>query len=62
MASPWPVLMPIILIALLTIGMNLLTDALARAIHGRGRRQDAPPLDEVLGVTEREAVFSRAIT
>ncbi len=34
MASPWPVLVPIILIALLTIGMNLLTDALSRTIHG----------------------------
>ncbi len=62
MASPWPVLVPIILIALLTIGMNLLTDALARAIHGRGRRQEAPVLDEALGVAGREAVISGAMS
>ncbi|GAB0115633.1 ABC transporter permease [Acidisoma sp. C75] len=47
MTSPWPVLVPIILIALLTIGMNLLTDAMARTIHGRARRSDAPAMDEV---------------
>lgn len=31
-ANPWPVLVPIILIALLTIGMNLFTDAIARSM------------------------------
>lgn len=30
-ANPWPVVVPILLIAALTIGMNLFTDALARA-------------------------------
>lgn len=54
MASPWPVLVPIVLIALLTIGMNLLTDALARTIHGRGRRGDVPAVDEALAAAERE--------
>ncbi len=46
MASPWPVLVPIILIALLTIGMNLLTDALSRAMLGRGRRVELVALDD----------------
>ncbi|MGH6881322.1 MAG: ABC transporter permease [Hypericibacter sp.] len=32
--NPWPVVVPILLIALLTIGMNLFTDALARAAMG----------------------------
>jgi peptide/nickel transport system permease protein len=32
--NPWPVVVPIVLIALLTIGMNLFTDALARAAMG----------------------------
>jgi peptide/nickel transport system permease protein len=34
--NPWPVVAPILLIALLTIGMNLFTDALARATMGLG--------------------------
>ena len=37
MTTPFPVLVPILLIALLTIGMNLLTDAAARAMLA-GRR------------------------
>jgi len=32
--NPWPVVVPVLLIALLTIGMNLFTDALARATMG----------------------------
>jgi peptide/nickel transport system permease protein len=36
---PWPVLVPVLLIALLTIGMNLLTDAAARAVLGGRRRR-----------------------
>jgi peptide/nickel transport system permease protein len=49
MASPWPVLVPIILIALMTIGMNLFTDAMSRAMLGRGRSVDTAPLDDVPG-------------
>jgi peptide/nickel transport system permease protein len=56
MASPWPVLIPILLIALLTIGMNLLTDALARAMLGGARRVDlaSPPIEDMPGAAERE--------
>ncbi len=36
-ANPWGVLMPAILIALFTIGMNTFTDAVARASLGVGR-------------------------
>jgi peptide/nickel transport system permease protein len=32
--NPWPVVVPVLLIAMLTIGMNLFTDALARAALG----------------------------
>jgi peptide/nickel transport system permease protein len=32
--NPWPVVVPVLLIAMLTIGMNLFTDALARASMG----------------------------
>src|SRR6202008_1349618 len=32
--NPWPVVIPVLLIAVLTIGMNLFTDALARAALG----------------------------
>lgn len=39
--QPWPVLLPIIAIALLTIGTNLLADGLARALIGIDRR-DSP--------------------
>jgi peptide/nickel transport system permease protein len=33
-ANPWPVLVPVFLIAILTIGMNLFTDALSRSNAG----------------------------
>ncbi|HEX7389688.1 MAG TPA: ABC transporter permease [Acidiphilium sp.] len=36
LSNPWPVLAPILLIAVLTIGMNLLTDTLARTELGHG--------------------------
>jgi peptide/nickel transport system permease protein len=39
-ANPWGVLAPILLIAALTIGMNTLTDAIARASLGVGRQAD----------------------
>ena len=36
MGNPWPVLAPVLLIAVLTIGVNLLTDTLARTELGHG--------------------------
>lgn len=36
--QPWPVVLPVLAIALLTIGMNLLTDGIARAALGIGRK------------------------
>ena len=39
-ANPWGVLAPVLLIAALTIGMNTLTDAIARASLGVGRQAD----------------------
>jgi peptide/nickel transport system permease protein len=41
-ANPWGVLMPAILIALLTIGVNTFTDAVARASLGVGRASTEP--------------------
>lgn len=38
-ANPWPVLVPVLLIAFLTVGINLLTDAVARA-HSAGSGGD----------------------
>jgi len=47
-ANPWGVLMPAILIALFTIGVNTFTDAVARASLGVGRRSTEPdPLLEL---------------
>jgi peptide/nickel transport system permease protein len=39
-ANPWPVLAPVLLIALLTIGVNLLADAVAR-IHQTSSEQNS---------------------
>jgi peptide/nickel transport system permease protein len=39
--QPWPVLLPVIAIALVTIGMNLVSDGLARANAGVDRGVDA---------------------
>jgi peptide/nickel transport system permease protein len=41
--NPWPVVVPVLLIGLLTIGMNLFTDALGRAALARhdGSREAA---------------------
>lgn len=36
--QPWPVILPVLSIALITIGMNLITDALARASAGIDRQ------------------------
>jgi peptide/nickel transport system permease protein len=46
MSNPWPVLAPVILIAIITIGMNLLTDALARTRLGHGVEQGPEPVAE----------------
>ena len=47
-SNPWGVVAPIVLIALLTIGTNTFTDAVARASLGVGRRYDDP--EQVLGL------------
>jgi peptide/nickel transport system permease protein len=39
--TPWPVLVPVLAITLLTIGSNLVTDGVARAIGGVDRRMKA---------------------
>jgi peptide/nickel transport system permease protein len=36
-SNPWPVVVPVLLIAVLTIGMNLVTDAISRKIVGVDR-------------------------
>lgn len=38
--QPWPVLVPVVLIALLTIGTNLITDGVGRAAAGIDRKLD----------------------
>jgi len=38
--NPWPVLLPVLAIACLTIGLNLVTDGFARAAAGIDRRLD----------------------
>jgi peptide/nickel transport system permease protein len=40
--QPWPVVLPVVAIGLLTIGMNLISDGLARASIGIERRTEAP--------------------
>ena len=37
----WPVLVPVVAIALLTIGTNLVTDGIARAVGGIDRRLES---------------------
>jgi peptide/nickel transport system permease protein len=49
-ANPWGVLAPTLLIAALTIGMNTLTDAVARASLGVGRRADDALLTGIAAV------------
>jgi peptide/nickel transport system permease protein len=46
--NPWTVIIPALLIALLTIGTNLLTDAVGRAALGVDRRpEEAALLDDL---------------
>jgi peptide/nickel transport system permease protein len=49
-ANPWGVLAPTLLIAALTIGMNTLTDAIARASLGVGRQADDALLSGISAV------------
>jgi len=63
MENPWPVVAPILLIAALTVGVNLLTDAYARYAAGGGRGasevlEDALPAEEraLTLLNEREAL------
>jgi peptide/nickel transport system permease protein len=39
--TPWPIVVPILAIALLTVGTNLVTDGVARAVSGVDRKLDA---------------------
>jgi peptide/nickel transport system permease protein len=50
--NPWPVVAPILLIAALTVGINLLTDAYARYAAGAPRGSNAMP-DDALAVEDR---------
>lgn len=54
MANPWPVLVPVLLIAVLTIGMNLLTDTLARTELGHGIEASPAAPDTTIGAPEPE--------
>ncbi|KMS86305.1 ABC transporter permease [Prauserella rugosa] len=40
--EPWGVLLPVVAIAVLTVGTNLITDSLASAAAGRGRTKEVP--------------------
>jgi hypothetical protein len=46
--NPWAVIMPALLIALLTVGTNLLTDAVGRAALGVDRRPGEAALADAL--------------
>ena len=39
--QPWAVLLPVIAIGFLTVGTNLVTDGLSRALAGIDRRADS---------------------
>jgi peptide/nickel transport system permease protein len=39
--TPWPIIVPILAIALLTVGTNLVTDGIARAVSGVDRKLEA---------------------
>jgi peptide/nickel transport system permease protein len=45
--NPWPVVVPITLIAILTVGINLLTDAYGRWIAGGAGRNTPDGSDSV---------------
>ena len=46
--NPWPVVVPITLIAILTVGINLLTDAYGRWVAG-GAGRSAPDASDIVG-------------
>jgi peptide/nickel transport system permease protein len=56
MENPWPVVAPILLIAALTVGVNLLTDAYARYATGAPRGGSAMP-EDVLAPEDRAVVL-----
>ena len=39
--TPWPIVVPIVAIALLTVGTNLVTDGIARSVSGVDRKLEA---------------------
>ncbi|HJY72141.1 MAG TPA: ABC transporter permease subunit, partial [Streptosporangiaceae bacterium] len=49
--NPWAVIVPAALIALLTIGTNLFTDAVGRVALGADRRPEEAALVDDLGLT-----------
>jgi peptide/nickel transport system permease protein len=53
--NPWAVIIPAILIALLTIGTNTLTDAVGRVALGVDRRPEEAALVDDLGLTNSRA-------
>ena len=53
--NPWGVVVPALLIALLTIGVNTFTDAVARVAIGVERRPEEAALIDEIGVTAGEA-------
>jgi peptide/nickel transport system permease protein len=53
--NPWAVIAPAVLIALLTIGTNLFTDAIGRVALGVDRRPAEAMLADGLGLTEGSA-------
>jgi peptide/nickel transport system permease protein len=53
--NPWAVIVPAVLIALLTIGANLFSDAIGRVALGVDRRPAEAALADGLGLTESRA-------
>jgi peptide/nickel transport system permease protein len=51
--NPWPVVIPALLIALLTIGANTFTDAVARVTIGVDRESESGALADALAVVEQ---------
>ena len=51
--NPWAVVVPALLIALLTIGANTFTDAVARVTIGIDRESESGALADALAVVEQ---------
>jgi peptide/nickel transport system permease protein len=54
--NPWAVIVPAVVIALLTVGTNLFTDAIGRVALGVDRRPAEAILADGLGLTEGRAM------